>query len=337
MIKVIESGIASTIQDNGRYGYKAFGVPQSGAVDGYAHECANILAGNTLDAASLEIIGGGTQLQFCCETFAAIGGADMQCTLNGNPVAAWSSFPVAAGDTLQFGYTVNGRCSYVAIIDGIQTTSTLDSRATYCRAGIGGINGQKLNSGAELPIGSSSRRPTTGIRLPDEYIPTYSSCLKLHCMLGPQSDYYDKLSLLNFFNLPYDVTTDSDRMGCRLHGQSLTRLMESELISQPLLPGAVQIPGNGQPIVMLADAQTCGGYPIIAVVVGSDLFKLAQANTGDIIRFELITAECARSNYFEQRRKFERLSLLVQSAYMTATQAMFINDSQYLVSIKSVD
>jgi len=336
MIRIIEAGIASSIQDNGRLGYKAFGVPQSGAFDRHAHNCSNILAGNAASCASIEIVGGGARLQFCCETFAAIAGADMQCTLNGNPVAAWSSFLVAAGDFLQFGYAVSGKCAYLAVLGGIQTPALLDSRSTYCRAGIGGIDGHNLRPADTVEIIDSSCRPEFGIRLPDEFVPIYNSSCELHCVLGPQSDYYEKSSLLNFYNLPYEVTKDADRMGCRLQGQALVQLLQSELISQPLLPGAVQVPKSGQPIVMLADAQTCGGYPIIAVVVSDDLSKLAQANTGDSIRFMLITTDCARANYLAQRDKMERLSRIVRAAYSTPTRSIFVNDKSYLVSIRPI-
>ena len=333
MIKVVEAGIASAVQDNGRYGYKAFGVPQSGAFDSYAHKCANILTGNADNCATLEIIGGGLLLQFNNDSFIAVAGAEMHCLVNEQPVTNWSAFPVTAGSTLRFGYAGNGKCAYLAIRGGIQTEPILESRSTYCRAGIGGSDGRLLKNGDELPLLVDTDFPQTGFILPTAFIPNYESSIELRCVIGPQSGYFTKHSLLEFFSSPYSITPDFDRMGCRLQGKALVHIIDSELISQPLLPGAVQAPKNGQPIVMLADAQTCGGYPIIAVVIGADLSKLAQANAGDTVSFKLITQRHAREIYIEERSKLKQLAEFVSSARANNTFNISVDKHNYLVSV----
>ena len=336
MINIIEAGIASTVQDNGRYGYKAFGVPQSGAFDSYAHNCANILAGNSDDCATLEIIGGGLHLQFHSDAFVAVAGAEMHCWLNEQPVTNWSAFPIAAGSRLRFCYASTGKCAYLAIRGGIQTEPMLESRSTYCRAGIGGSDGRLLKSGDELPLLTDTDIPHTGLILPTAFIPVYDSVIALRCLIGPQSEYFSKQSILDFFSNPYSITPDFDRMGCRLHGKPLTHIIDSELISQPLLPGAIQAPKSGQPIVMLADAQTCGGYPIIAVVIGADLSKLAQANAGDVVHFVLVTQKYAREIYIEDRSKLKQLADFVNSARATNAFNISIDKHNYLVSVREL-
>ena len=334
MIKIIEAGIASTVQDNGRFGYKAFGVPQSGAFDGHAHNCANILIGNSDNCATLEIIAGGLHIQFNSDTFIAIAGAEMHCLLNGEAVVNWSAFPIAAGSTLRFGYASNGKCAYLAIPGGISTEPMLESRSTYCRAHIGGIAGRPLKSGDEFRLPAVNNRPQSRLVLPDAFVPAYNSSVELRCVLGPQSDYFTKQSVLDCFSNPYTITPDFDRMGCRLQGKALVHIIDSELISQPLLPGAVQAPKNGQPIVMLADAQTCGGYPIIAVIISADLPKLAQANAGDSVRFILVTQECARKIYIEERLKLSQLIAFVNNVRTTNAYNISVNKHNYLVSVR---
>ena len=291
MIKVIAPGWFSTVQDAGRWGYQAYGMPVAGAMDRYAYRVANLLAGNRRGAAALELtmLGGVFQFQQAC--LIAIAGADMSAHLDGVRIANWSAVRVPAGGVLALGYALTGCRAYLAVKGGIDTPLVLGSRSTYIRAGVGGLGGRALRTGDVLPasrLGSAGIGPTA---LPGELVPSYEHEIRLKVMLGPQDDLFRAEAIRTFFESSYTVSNEADRMGFRFEGPKIPHADRVEIISDALPEGAVQVPPHGMPIVMMADRQTTGGYPKIATVIGPSLPFLAQGRPGDRVCFERSSEE----------------------------------------------
>ncbi|MDR3592915.1 MAG: biotin-dependent carboxyltransferase family protein [Negativicutes bacterium] len=285
MIEILTAGLFTTIQDQGRWGYQAFGMPVAGAMDRYACRVANIMAGNSPEAACLEMTLTGDSLRFEKETFAAVSGADMQATLNGEPVANWSAFPVPAGSVLTFGYAQEGCRSYLAVNGGIDVPLVLGSRSTYTRAAVGGLEGRKLRAGDVLKIGGQALLAGASCALPQEYRPACGSSITLRVITGPQDDLFSAEGLATLFNSSYTISNEADRMGYRLEGPVIAHKAKADIVSDALCQGAIQVPGHGMPIVMMADRATTGGYTKIGTVIGPDLTLMAQAKPGDTVSF----------------------------------------------------
>jgi biotin-dependent carboxylase-like uncharacterized protein len=296
----------STIQDGGRRGYRAFGMPLSGVMDRYAFRMANILAGNGPDDAVVEMTLRGGRFSFPREAYVAICGADMQGRLNGETVKNWSGFPVPANSELAFDSAETGCRTYLAVSGGIAVPSIMGSRSTYLRARLGGYQGRALQAGDALEIGAVETVPSALNELANSYVPRYESELRLRVMLGPQDDLFTEDGILTFLSCGYTVSYRNDRMGYVLEGAAITHKNGADIVSDALCPGAVQIPGNGMPIIMTADCQTTGGYAKIAKVISPDLPKLAQAKASDRIRFvacsdeEAIAALIAENKCYEE-------------------------------------
>jgi antagonist of KipI len=303
---VIDPGMMSTIQDQGRTGYRAFGMPVSGVMDRYAFTMANILAGNGHDAAVVEMTMCGGRFRFPNEAYVAVCGADMQGKLNGTEIKNWSGFHVPANSELAFGYAVTGCRAYLAFSGGIAAPQIMGSRSTYLRAGLGGHKGRALQAEDALEIAQVEALPLALNELAYPSVPRYANDLHLRVMLGPQNDYFTDDGILTFLNSRYTVSTRNDRMGYRLEGAAVTHKTGPDIVSDALCPGAVQIPGNGLPIILMADCQTTGGYAKIGTVIGPDLAKLAQAKAGDTVSFvacsdpEAIEALIAEKKHYEK-------------------------------------
>lgn len=285
MIKVSKPGMLTTVQDCGRSGYQAYGMPVAGAMDSYAYRVANLLAENPANAAALEMTMLGGTFCFAQDTWVAICGAAMQATLNGKNLENWSRFFIPSGSELVFGYGEVGCRSYLAVHGGIAVTEMLGSRSTYTRGKIGGFKGRGLQVGDELAIGQGQKMPQCGIVLPAEFVPHYTDEIKLRVMLGPQDDLFTPQGIEVLFTTSYQISNDADRMGYRLEGAKIEHRDKADIISDALCQGAIQVPGHGMPIIMMADRQTTGGYAKIGTVIGADLSKLAQAKPGDRVRF----------------------------------------------------
>lgn len=285
MCIVVHPGILSSIQDNGRIGYRAFGMPVSSVMDRYASTMANILTGNGRGAAVVEMTLRGGRFSFPHEAYVAICGADMQARLNGKKIRNWSGFYVPAGSELAFGFALTGCRAYLAISGGILVPQVMGSRSTYLRAGIGGYKGRALQAGDVLEIARVEDLPFRSNELAHSAVPTYGNNLSLRVILGPQDDLFTEGAVATFLNSDYTVSPRNDRMGYLLEGESITHKGGPDIVSDALCPGAIQVPGSGMPIVMMADCQTTGGYAKIATVIGPDLAMLAQAKAGDRVRF----------------------------------------------------
>lgn len=280
---VIHAGLLTTVQDLGRRGHRADGVPLGGAVDAFALRLANLLVGNDEAAAALEFTLVGPELEFASDTTIAVGGGDF-----GGP-PRWQPVRVRAGERVKFGPARSGCRGYLAIAGGIEVPAVLGSRGTYLRAALGGLDGRKLRDGDVLRAAEIAREVVGRWHIDERILPPYSAVPTVRVVRGAQADEFDG----TFGAVEFKVTPKSDRMGVRLAGPVVARSGAGELVSATVVPGTVQVPPDGQPIVLLADAQTIGGYPQIAHVVSVDLPLVAQVRQGDSVRFRAVTLETA--------------------------------------------
>lgn len=294
-IKIINPGLLTLVQDSGRYGYQQFGVPVSGVMDSFAHRVGNILVDNNEEEAVLEITMLGPQIEFLEDEVIAITGGNLSPRINGSPVSMWESKYVSKGDRLTFGEMKNGCRSYIAFSGGINVPKVMKSKATYMKAQIGGFQGRKLKAGDILDIGSCKNKINKiGERsFLRKYTPKYKGNNEIRVILGPQNEYFTNKGINTFLNSEYIVTNESDRMGFRLEGDEIEHVEGGDIISDGIAMGAIQIPGHGKPIIMMADRQTTGGYTKIANVISVDLWKVAQSKPGDKIKFKEIPIEKA--------------------------------------------
>ena len=293
-IKILDAGLLTTVQDLGRYGFQRYGVSASGVMDEYSAKIANKLVGNKVGEAVLETTLKGVQIEFLQNTAVAITGGNCDVTLNGTKIELWQSYLVNRGDILKMGICKSGLRNYLAFAGGIDVPVIMNSKSTNLKAKVGGFNGRKLMTGDILSIGVGSlEAPLT---LNKYYIPTYSKDIKVGVILGQQDDHFTEAGIKTFLNETYTVTQESDRMGIRLSsvsGATIEHKNGADIISDGITFGAIQVPGSGQPIVMMADRQTTGGYTKIGNVISSDLAKLAQATPGTKVKFVEYTLEQA--------------------------------------------
>lgn len=288
-------GALTTVQDLGRWGHQALGMPVSGAMDAPALARGNLLLGNPEGAAGLEITLMGPTVEFKDGGGAiAVTGGDLSPSLNGRPIPTWTAQVVREGDVLTFGGPCGkGMRAYLCVAGGVDVPPVMGSRSTYMKAKVGGYEGRKLEAGDELPIGKPwvMWKYLGGVACPENLRPDYSAA-PLRTVLGPQDSYIEPEGIKTFFESEYKVSTSSDRMGCRLEGETpVGHLKGPDIISDGIPMGAVQIPGQGFPIVMMADRQTTGGYVKIGVVHALDVARLAQLVPGSPVRFASITQE----------------------------------------------
>lgn len=300
MLEILQvSGLAS-IQDLGRTGWRKYGVPVSGPMDALAFQAANLLVGNSPDAAAMEIGTGELLMQATRECVIAVAGLGGSLSVQGREFPLWDSCFVRRGWTIQVNWKGAGMWSYLAVAGGFDIPAVLGSRSTFWRARLGGLNGNLLQAGDRLPVGQSVHSPAqlAARSLAEDVRPAYSQTPLIGVILGPQSDWFTSDSLEAFLSEPYQISPASDRMGYRLEGHVLRHQEAADLVSEGMLAGVVQVPADGRPIVMMADSPTAGGYPKIAAVTSVDLPLLAQCVPGAArIRFVQTTLEAARQRY----------------------------------------
>ena len=307
VFQVLKSGFFTTIQDLGRYGNLKYGVPISGAMDTFSLVAANLLVANNPDDACLEITLIGSELQALTKTQIAITGGAASPKINGQHVPMWQTLEVQEGDVISFGLMKSGCRAYLSIRGGVDTPPILGSRSTYVRGGFGGINGRQLRTGDTIR-GFGAPLIKFKYEMPEELVPQFTGHFKAHVILGPQADMFTEEGINTFLSNQYKVTLEADRMGYRLEGPTIEHKAKADIISDALLPGAVQIPKNGKPIMIMRDAQTAGGYPKIAVIITSDVSTLGQAKTNDIIEFSKTTLQEAHEKVGEYYRFLNILS-----------------------------
>jgi biotin-dependent carboxylase-like uncharacterized protein len=292
VITVVKPGLLTTIQDEGRFGWRAFGMPVAGALDPDAYAAANLLARNPRGAAALEMTLLGGSFRFEVEALVAITGADMQPALDGAPVEPWSAFRVSEGAVLAFSGARSGCRCYLAVHGGIDVPPVLGSRSTYTRARVGGLDGRALAAGDRLPVRPAPAR-LRPLRLSPRLRREAGAEVVLRVLLGPQDDRFARDAIPSFLATAYTVSNRNDRMGYQLDGPALAHAQGPDIVSDAVIPGSIQVPGSGRPIVMMADCATVGGYAKIATAASADLPRLAQARTGATVRFESCTMQTA--------------------------------------------
>lgn len=302
-IKVVKPGWLTTVQDLGRYGYQRYGMPVSGAMDRCSYIVANRLVGNHDHDAALEITLKGPELLFEHDSVIALTGADLAPSLDGIGIPLWTSVKVKAGSRISFGTRRVGARCYLAIAGGIDVPIILGSRSTHIASQTGGMKGRTLAQGDILVSGTPSlyQQTTIGRSLPEKLRPMYSTVTTLRILPIPQRDAFLERSLEVFTTNPYRLTSQSDRMGYRLEGPKFGHGRAEQYISDGTALGALQIPPDEQPILLMADRQTTGGYPKIAVVISADLHLAGQLLPGDTIQFTTTTFQLAQTALKTQR------------------------------------
>jgi KipI family sensor histidine kinase inhibitor len=288
-ITVLQPGLYTTVQDSGRWGHQSSGVPVSGALDGLSHRLANALVGNDRGAATLEVTLAGPELRFDAAATIAITGARLSPTHDGASVAMDTPVPLRRGAVLRFGERAEGARAYIAIDGGIGVPPVLGSRATHALTALGGFNGRPLALGDTLPLAPALRAPARR-RVGIDRSPARGG-VRVRVLPGPQDDFFPEHAFESLQRSRFHVAPQSDRMGYRLVGSRLPRLDDREMISDATFPGGIQVPASGEPILLMADRQTTGGYPQIATVITADLPLAGQLAPGDWIEFQI----CSRA------------------------------------------
>ncbi len=305
-LHILKPGLLTTVQDLGRPGHQAAGVPVAGPMDRFSHRLANLLVGNDPTAATLEVTLIGPEIELGGDATMAFTGADFDVWCDGQPVVGGESFHARAGQRVKFGRCRRGARAYLAVTGGIMTTPTLGSRATHLVSRMGGLDGRSLQVGDRLPIESSPakgpKRKCVGLTLP-----TAGRAL-IRIMPGPQTDWFSSAVQRQLVDVSFRLSPRSNRMGYRLQGPPLLRTREGELISEPVGIGAIQVPNAGEPILLMADRQTAGGYPKIGHVISADLPLAGQLAPGDSMQFEWCTRQEAITALIGRERHLLRVA-----------------------------
>lgn len=303
-IKIISGGMLSTVQDEGRTGFQSTGFSVSGVMDRDAYRDANYLVGNFNGEAVIEMTFTGICAEFLCDGVIALTGGDFSAKLNGALIPRYRCVKVRRGDILKMGAAVTKMRAYLAVRGGIDTEPFLGSRSTNLKIKAGGYEGRKLQPGDILPVGSGENcAPFKERELPE---PVYSD--EIRVIPGPQEGFFTKKGIETFYTSLYTVSAESDRMGCRLDGEAVEN-HGTDIISDGIAEGSIQVSSNGQPIIMLADRQTTGGYAKIATVITADIPKTAQKKPGDKIRFTAVGLETAQKEYRKTENRYRKLFL----------------------------
>ncbi len=307
VLRVLEPGLLSTVQDLGRPHAVASGVPPGGAMDRFAHTAANFLVGNERSAATVECTVRGPRAVATSPCLVAVTGGDFDLRINGRQVATWTGLSLVDGDELAVGPRRSGARAYLAVAGGVAGDRWLGSLSTNLLAQRGGMNGRALVAGDVISTASALAVPSVaGKHLDPELRPRYADHT-LRVIAGPHFDRLSAESARALSEAEFTVTPDSDRMGYRLSGPPLEALGE-ELLSFGLVAGAMQLPGGGRPIVLMADYQTAGGYPVIAVVASASMAVAAQLVPGDELTFSIVGLDVALGMRNQQRAALASLT-----------------------------
>jgi antagonist of KipI len=316
VIEVLAPGPLTTIQDLGRFGYGQYGVPPSGALDSFSLRAANLLVGNPENGACLEITMFGSRIKALRDVAVAITGGDLKPFCNDKPFHMWNSSILKEGDILSFRGVKCGCRSYLALGGEFFLPEILGSRSTNLSSGFGGLDGRALKKGDILSAHSPHLHlKTEGRIMPQELIPRYTGIWRLRVVLGPQDDQFTAVARNTLLGHPFQVSYQSDRTGIRLIGPYLERRQETEesIISEGVIPGAIQVPGDGQPIIILVEIVT-GGYRKIATVISADLPFLGQIKPGDTVSFEEISLHGAYEALGEMEEKIKGFKAKVSTS-----------------------
>ncbi len=285
-MKVIQPGVMALLQDGGRFGQHRIGLTTGGPLDQEAFQWANRLCGNDVNATTIEISIGGLVLEAQADTQVALAGADMALKINKQAVNGWTTHTVKAGQRIELGYAQNGCRAYLAVTGGFTVEPMFGSSATVVREKLGGLNGAALANGDILSCPDGQNAPLMTLDM--QHRPHYEKSVTLRVIPGYQQQHFTQAQQALFFSSSYTVSDQCDRMGYRLEGQSIKADITG-MLSEGICYGAIQVPANGQPIVLLNDRQTIGGYPKMGSVLSLDIAKLTQLLPGGTIRFQSIS------------------------------------------------
>ncbi|WP_209124035.1 biotin-dependent carboxyltransferase family protein [Alkalihalobacillus sp. BA299] len=322
-ITVLRPGLLTTVQDLGRAGLQKYGVIFSGAMDTYALRVANLLVGNEEGEAALEITLTGPELQIEKDVLIALTGGDLSPTIENESIPLWKPVYVRKGSVLRFGPCKSGCRAYLAIVGGINVEEVMGSRSTYLRASIGGFNGRALKAGDCIELRTPSEQSSQLLKelsfegeLPFS-APTWSVNKELYIreknnnviriLRGSHYELFTPICRKELFEETFKVTPQSDRMGYRLSGPTLTLSQSFEMVSEAVALGTIQVPPDGNPIILLADRQTTGGYPRIGQVVSIDIPIIAQLKPGETIRFKEVSLKEAEELYLNREKELNEL------------------------------
>lgn len=329
-LRIEAAGPSSTIQDAGRFGYQRYGVPVAGAADPLLHAAANALVGNDLSSAVIEFTLAGDTLVVEADTCHLAVTGDAVVSIDGEPASSWRSYRLGRGQRVAVGALRAGVRGYLAVAGGFALDPVLGSLSTHLRSGFGGMGGRALKAGDRLPLCFDSAPERIEGALDPAELPRRGEETRL--VLGPQEQYFTAAGIRTFLSQTYRVGHQADRMGYRLEGPRIEHARGFNVTSDGIPPGAVQVPGTGLPIVLLADRQTAGGYPKIGCVIAADLAALAQKRPGDPVRFRAVTAAEARIAY---ARFHEAVAALPSRVRPAAAFDLF--DSERLLGLNLVD
>ena len=306
--KVSNPGVFTTIQDLGRPGYMKYGIPASGAADRFSAQVANLLVGNPPGAALLEVTLFRLELMALNELIIAVTGGNLSPYLNGKSLPMWQALALREGDRVAFRARKEGFRAYLAIQGGFSLREFLGSRSVFVR----GLMGNVLQTSEILEIANPVPPYIPFKKNLQEMISILASKNKLRVILGPQDDRFTPHGIETFLSSAYRVSSQSDRMGYRLEGSKIEHLKGSDIISEPIARGAIQVPGDGLPILLLWDAQVSGGYTKIANVISADLDRLAQIMPGENVQFKSVTLQEAHEALREERACLERIRKMIE-------------------------
>ncbi|MEO8923338.1 MAG: biotin-dependent carboxyltransferase family protein [Caldimonas sp.] len=310
-IEVIKPGLATTVQDAGRPGYYHLGIPQSGALDQYAFRLANLLVGNDEGAAAIECTLLAPELEFRRDAIVAVTGAELDVRVAGQPVACNTSFKIAAGQTLAFGFMKSGARAYVAVTGGIDVPLVLGSRSTYGLGAFGGFQGRKLQAGDVLPVGTPTRPVVAGRTVAAEFVSPTPKALELRVLPGLYFHRLEDASAATFFGDTWSVAPEADRIGYRYRGGAALQFRErrqpfgagsdpSNIVDAGYPYGSIQVPGGTEPIILHRDAVSGGGYAMVGTVISADMDRIAQMQPNykaRFVRVDMAQALAARASY----------------------------------------
>jgi biotin-dependent carboxylase-like uncharacterized protein len=313
-LKVLTPGLQTTVQDLGRIGHQAIGVPVSGALDGFGLRLANALAGNPQGAAALEILLSGPAFEIVADSArVALVGAGANLSIRDvQPlmIPADRSTMLRRGEVFEVAVGAQSACCYLAVEGGIAVPLVLGSASTYLRARLGGLHGRPLQKEDVVPLAMARASERREMRMPVPLPATREQPIRV--VLGPQQEYFVPEAVTALLSAKFRVSNDYDRMGMRLEGPPLRHRGGWDIISDAIATGSIQVPGSGQPIVLLADHQTTGGYPKIATVISADLPAIARCRPGDKLRFIAVAAEAAENLCRQAEHRFAELVAAIE-------------------------
>jgi allophanate hydrolase len=310
-LSIHRAGPLMSVQDDGRYGFRARGVSTSGAVDRDAHAIANALVGNEPGAAAIEFALMGGAFSADRDVLVAVTGGSCLIEIDGRPVSAWESHVLRSGETLSIGALRGAVWGYFAVSGGIALPKVLGSHSTHLRTGVGGLEGRTLTAEDRLPLGDHKGKLKSRA-LGTPYLRPHTP---IAIIPGPQDDYFDEVAWADFLRKPFRATASRDRMAMVLDGPALKAFKGHDIVSDATVVGSIQVPGSGKPIVLTADGQTTGGYPKIATVASFDLARLAQLPAGQEFLFRAVSADLAEEQSIHAQ---DRLASVIGDLRKTA-------------------